>query len=418
MALEIQDIKFLKSMVITDTDDNGGRMDETKEVPDNVKYNLFPRVTYAERTNGYTRYRKEFIANRNADNEQAYGALYACLMHQNGQDRFYIRPGIQTDIQADISSETEWFGGGKLASDVNAGATEIQVEFQANDYIIPNDANLVIARYDSGNDEFIDTAVVKTANNQYTEAEQQGDGSTTSFTRTLNHYPVLKNTYTLKYTISGTQYTAQDDGNGNITGEHITSGSINYETGERSVEFDTDPDNGTDIIDEYTEQCYSFSGNVATIKLAEQVPNNYSASNSYAGVCLELGDLVCEITDVSVNSLNGTFDEIKVSLKNQGTVYDEWTITFQGATTFSCSGTNEGSQPNGSINSEYSPINPRTGKPFFTIPPDAWGGSWQAGDTVTFKTYPAAKAIWWKEVIPAGTPREPSNKVYAHWMVE
>jgi len=418
MALELEDIKFFKSQMVTDTEENGGRMDETKQIISNVKYNLFPRVTYLERTNGYTRYRKEFISNRNADNEKAYGALYALMMHQNGQDRFYIRPGSMTDTQSDIESQTEWYGGGKLASDVVAGATEIQIEFQADDYTILNNSQIVIGTYHSSSDSFVDISVCRTANDEHSDTQQQGDGSTTSFSRTLNHHPVLKNSYTISYTIDGTTYTGQDDGEGNITGEHISSGSINYETGERSVEFDTPPDVDTGLTDNYTEQCYSFSGNVATIKLAEQVPRDYSAEDSYAGVALELGDLFCYLFDLNKNSTNGTFDESLIQLENLGTVYDEWTITFQDATTFTCTALYEGSQPNGSINSDYSPINPRTGRPFFTIPPTCWGGSWQAGDSLTFKTHPSAKAIWWKEQVPAGTPREPNNKVYAEWLVE
>jgi len=418
MALELNDIKFFKSQTVTDTDSNGGRMDETREIPNGVKYNLFPRVTYQERINGYTRYRKEFMANRNADNEVAYGALYALLAHFNGQDRFYIRPGTQTDTQANIAGETDWYGGGKLFADVAAGATEVQIEFQADDYTIPNDANLVVAEYDSVNDEFINTAVLKTANNQYTgESIGSGDGSTTSFSHTLAHPPILKNSLTLHYTIGGTAYTATDDGNGNLTGDHI-SGTINYETGELSFTFDTAPDNGTDITADYTERCHTWSGNVATIKLSEQVPRDYSASNSYAGIALELGDLKPEKADITVNSANGTFDDSQLSVNNRGTVYDEWTITFIDATTFQVSGVHEGSLPNGSINSEYAPVNPRTGQPYFRIETAAWGGSWQAGESVVFKTYPAAKAIWWKEVIPAGTPREPQNKAYAHWLVE
>jgi hypothetical protein len=82
MALTIDDNKHYRSEVVTDTSENGGRADFTKEIVDNVKYNLFPRVSYSERINGYTRFRKEFIANRNAENEVAYGVLYCIIKHR------------------------------------------------------------------------------------------------------------------------------------------------------------------------------------------------------------------------------------------------------------------------------------------------------------------------------------------------
>jgi len=407
--LTIDDIKHFRSEKVTDTPENGGRIDYSSEIPDNVKYNLFPRVTYQERINGYTRFRKEFIANTNSDNEPAYGLLYCIIQPSNGGDRFYIRAGTQTDTQADVEDAWDWTGGGKLYADVSAGATQIQVLFEADDFFIPSDTNICIS---DGNN----ICWVKTKKEEYTETAAAGDGSTTSFSYTLSNVPVEKGSVSITYTINSTSYTAIDDGKGNISGPHLT-GSINYQTGELSLTFDTAPDSGTDISCQYVKSCATWSGNVATIELADQVPYNYSASNTTAGVCLSLGDLKPELKDVTVTSSSGTFDDSQVALDNMS-VYDEWTITFQDSTTFTVSGNYEGNLPNGSINSDYSPINPVTNKPYFTIPASAWGGSWQAGDTVTFKTYPAAKAVWWKEVIPPNIEREPNNIVKAELFVE
>jgi hypothetical protein len=411
MALSLDDIKHYRSETVTDTPENGGRVDFTKEIPDGVKYNLFPRVSYNERINGYTRFRKEFIANRNAENEVAYGVLYCIIKPSNGGDRFYIRAGNQTDIQADVENAWDWTGGGKLYVDVPAGATQIQVLFEADDFYIPNGKNICIS---DGNN----ICWVKTKNEKFVETIGAGDGSTTSFSATLSNVPVEKGSISISYTINGTSYTAVDDGRGNISGVHVTSGTVDYATGSISLTFDTATDNGTNIDCNYAKSCATWNGNVATIELDEQVPYNFSASNSYAGVCIELGDLKPDVTDVTVTSGSGTFDESYIAVNNVGTVYDEWTITFQDATTFTVSGSYEGSLPGGSINAEYSPINPKTGTPYFTISPSAWGGSWQAGDTVTFKTIPAAKAVWWKEVIPPNTEREPNNVVVAELFIE
>jgi len=83
------------------------------------------------------------------------------------------------------------------------------------------------------------------------EVRATGDGSTTDFSYTLDHSPVKPSSLTVHYTISGTSYTATDDGSGNISGTDC-SGTITYETGDVSLTFTTAPDNGTDITNDYT----------------------------------------------------------------------------------------------------------------------------------------------------------------------
>lgn len=73
---------------------------------------------------------------------------------------------------------------------------------------------------------------------------------------------------------------------------------------------------------------------------------------------------------------------------------------------------------NGSTSSDYAPINGDTGVAYFKIESAAWGGTWASGDKLVFKTYPAAQGIWWKEVVPAGTPRAATNLAAAHYIVE
>ncbi len=78
-----------------------------------------------------------------------------------------------------------------------------------------------------------------------------GDGTTTSFSGTLTKTPINTNSVIVYYTIAGTNYTANDDGNGNITGTNISSGSIDYNTGSISITFSTAPDNGSNITVDY-----------------------------------------------------------------------------------------------------------------------------------------------------------------------
>ena len=78
-----------------------------------------------------------------------------------------------------------------------------------------------------------------------------GDGTTTSFSYTAAPVPIKENSVSISYTVGGTQYTATDDGSGNITGTELSSGTVDYSTGDISLEFNTAPDSGTTITLSY-----------------------------------------------------------------------------------------------------------------------------------------------------------------------
>ena len=78
-----------------------------------------------------------------------------------------------------------------------------------------------------------------------------GDGTTTAFSGTLAHALVRASSITIHYTISSTDYTATDDGAGNISGPSV-SGTINYTTGAWTLTFTTAPDDATNITADYS----------------------------------------------------------------------------------------------------------------------------------------------------------------------
>jgi len=90
------------------------------------------------------------------------------------------------------------------------------------------------------------------------------------------------------------------------------------------------------------------------------------------------------------SSSSGTYDEntYPLLLFNDGTVQDTFTITFSSSTAFTCSGTATASLGVGSTLTDFSPINPDTGHPYFTLRSAGFAGSWTNGDTVVFRTGP------------------------------
>ncbi|MBF0517275.1 MAG: hypothetical protein HQK97_09195 [Nitrospirae bacterium] len=451
MGVSKADLVFVKSATVTDTNANGGRKSYSA-IANRQKFNLFPRVTRPERMAGITRYRKEFLWNKNASLETAFSVLAYMLLPSPAGDRFYLAAGTQSDAQGDIDASYQWAGGGALNSAITAGAQAVSIMFKNNDYAIDNAKTLVInshfltgqtidagvkafdAVYYDGSKWIAQSApnsdaedvypygtylgsnkvfsynsngnieYLITQNNSYTnEILYAGNGSQTVFTgQTTDHTPVKANTASVKYTIGGQNYTATDNGSGAITGTSISSGTINYESGAVAVTLSAAPDNSTNITIDYTERCYSWSGNVATIKTVEQLANNYATANTYCGVAITLGDIKTSVSNKAITG-SGAFDETKIVLDNIGTVDDTWTLTFTSATAFNCVGTLEGSVGTGAINSAFTPTNANTGQKYLQIPANAWSGTWATGNTLQIKTGPAAATLWLKEVVPAGT---------------
>jgi len=160
----------------------------------------------------------------------------------------------------------------------------------------------------------------------------------------------------------------------------------------------------------------SWNGNTATIITTAGVRSTYPASeNSLVSGVVDLGNLIAAVSAWVETSASGTYDEstYPVSVNNVGTVSDDWTLTFTGATTFTVSGANTGSVGSGSTAADFQPVNANvgTGDYYFEIDASGWGGTWTIGDTVTFTTTHSSAGFWIKEVVPASTSARTSNTV-------
>ena len=159
-----------------------------------------------------------------------------------------------------------------------------------------------------------------------------------------------------------------------------------------------------------TVSSVSWNGNTATINLVQPLPVDF-LQGEVCSMVLQLGTLQPSFDSWTEVTSHGTYNEATYPpvLKNWGTVEDDWTILFTSSTAFTCSGLYEGTVGSGSISSDFSPTNPNTSTPYFTIRAAGWGGTWQAGDRITFTTHPASGAIWLKEIVPAGAQPASSN---------
>lgn len=77
----------------------------------------------------------------------------------------------------------------------------------------------------------------------------------------------------------------------------------------------------------------------------------------------------------------------KVVVTNDGTTTERWMLRIlNGTTTFECIGEHLGNVGLGNLTTDFSPINPVSGKPYFTLPAIGWGGSWAAGNVFRINT--------------------------------
>lgn len=140
------------------------------------------------------------------------------------------------------------------------------------------------------------------------------------------------------------------------------------------------------------------------------VNKNYALGTTFVSTALISGDLFAHVstlfeqsswTTVWQDTLIGTRPNAQynstyypIQVLNNGCVQERWVIIFTGATSFACYGETLGFVGNGSTNAEFSPVNLKTGQPYFTIPLLGWGGGWATTNCLRFNTNAANFPIW------------------------
>ena len=120
----------------------------------------------------------------------------------------------------------------------------------------------------------------------------------------------------------------------------------------------------------------------------------------------------------------GTYNDVlyPIEVSNDAAIDERWAIVFTGTTTVNVIGETSGQIITGaSIASDIAPINPvtqtigdPTGKPYFVIDKDGWGGGWASGNVVRFNTVSATRPIWLARVVTPGELTEPNDRVRAN----
>ena len=162
----------------------------------------------------------------------------------------------------------------------------------------------------------------------------------------------------------------------------------------------------------------SYAGDIATLTLTAGLQHSYLSSVTKVASVYELASLKGTFENFSVTSGAGTYNSITnpVEVDSIGGVYQNWTLTFTTTTSFTVTGDDPAisamlSGSTFSRSADAMPINTANGKPFFILRAAGFGGSFVAGNTISFRTSPPAIPIWYKRIIPAGASSLSGNRV-------
>lgn len=106
------------------------------------------------------------------------------------------------------------------------------------------------------------------------------------------------------------------------------------------------------------------------------------------------------------NQADASFNDVDypLAVTNADAITERWVIEFTSANAFKVIGETVGQIATGSTNLATSPLNPRTGQPYFTIPAGGWGSGWAAGNALRFNTVGGLAPVWFARTVLAGAP--------------
>lgn len=146
------------------------------------------------------------------------------------------------------------------------------------------------------------------------------------------------------------------------------------------------------------------------LTLARPLSHAYDASDTHVSSALIMGDLWSRYTslfdqkvwtnkwqdyvdgDQSTAQYNDT--DFPLVVTNRATIEERWAIIFQSSTSFVLVGENVGQIALGDVNTDFAPVNPNNGLPYFRLDKRGWGTGWATGNVLRFNTKSANFPIW------------------------
>lgn len=161
-----------------------------------------------------------------------------------------------------------------------------------------------------------------------------------------------------------------------------------------------------------------------SLSLMTQVIHDYSAGDSFVSSAISFATMQARVHTQFTQKIDqsGLFEDVLIGdatvasyddinypilIDNRSAVQERWKIRFTNNTGFELIGETLGVVGVGSTTVDFSPINPMTDAPYFTIKAAGWGSGWVTNNILRFNTDAAAKPIWAiRTVLPSTEPVE------------
>lgn len=159
------------------------------------------------------------------------------------------------------------------------------------------------------------------------------------------------------------------------------------------------------------------------LTFTKQLTHNYEAENTIVGSALVIDEMQARYTqkfvqqtwnnvwsdEASGGAISANYNDAiyPIKMTNRGAIQERWAIIFTDNTTFKCVGEYTGELVlRGSTNSDFSPNNPITNTPYFTIEKEGWGVGWANSNTLRFNTVASNYPVWAIRTVKQSDPTE------------
>lgn len=162
------------------------------------------------------------------------------------------------------------------------------------------------------------------------------------------------------------------------------------------------------------------------LTFTKPLTHNYDAADTIVGSALVIGDMQSRYTRKFVQQtwnnawadtatgapISANYNDAlyPITVTNKGAIQERWALIFTDNTNFRCVGEYSGQIGTGSVNTDFAPINPVTGLPYFTVKKEGWGAGWANGNVLRFNTVAANFPVWVIRTVKQSEPTVMSDQ--------
>lgn len=148
-----------------------------------------------------------------------------------------------------------------------------------------------------------------------------------------------------------------------------------------------------------------------TVTFAQPLTRNFDAANTLVSSALVRGDVSARVANVfAQNTFTGWSDTplgapptsgaayntvaFPIEVVNKDCITQRWRIRFTNSTNFELVGEDLGVIASGNTSTDFAPVNPVTGEPYFIMRAGGWGSGWATNNNQMLATVAAGAAVW------------------------